>query len=118
MEHNLPARFTVHDALDLETLAQQFDTVVDSALFHVFSDEERLRYAGGPRRVIPPGGRYLMLCFSDRQPPGFGPRRVSRAEIEAVFADGWRIDEIEPATLEVTTGPAGVRAWRTSATRV
>jgi hypothetical protein len=59
-----------------------------------------------------------MICFSDRQPPGFGPRRVRRDEIEALFGDGWRIDAIEPATLEVTIDPAGVRAWRVSVTRV
>jgi hypothetical protein len=59
-----------------------------------------------------------MLCFSDRQPPGFGPRRVRRDEIEAIFGDGWRIDEITPATLEVTVDAAGVHGWRTAITRV
>jgi SAM-dependent methyltransferase/DNA-binding MarR family transcriptional regulator len=117
-ERNLTVRFTVHDALDLGALAEQFDTVIDSALFHVFGDDDRLRYAAGLRQVLPPGGRYFMLCFSDRQPPGFGPRRVRREEIEAIFGDGWRIDEIQPATLEVTRDPAGVRAWRAAITRV
>jgi SAM-dependent methyltransferase/DNA-binding MarR family transcriptional regulator len=116
-ERNLAVRFSVHDALDLGGLGEQFDTVLDSALFHVFSDDDRLRYVDGLRQVLPAGGRYFMLCFSDRQPPGFGPRRVRREEIEAAFADGWRIDEIEPATMEVTIDPAGVRAWRTAITR-
>lgn len=117
-ERGLSARFTVHDALDLPGLGERFDTVLDSALFHVFSDEDRARYARSLRDVVPPGGRYFMLCFSDRQPPGFGPRRVSQAEIEATFADGWRVDTIEPVTLEVTTDPSGVRAWRASLTRL
>jgi len=117
-ERNLAARFTVHDALDLGALAEQFDTVIDSALFHVFSDDDRLRYVAGLRQVLPAGGRYFMICFSDRQPPGFGPRRVRRDEIEAAFADGWRIDEIEPVTMDVTIDPAGVRAWRAAITRV
>lgn len=117
-ERNLPARFIVHDALDLGALASQFDTVIDSALFHIFNDEERQRYVGSLREVIPREGRYFMLCFSDRQPPGFGPRRVSREEIEATFADGWRIDEIKPATMDVTIDPAGVQAWRASITRI
>ncbi|HEX8005044.1 MAG TPA: class I SAM-dependent methyltransferase [Trebonia sp.] len=117
-ERKLPARFVVHNALDLGALALQFDTVIDSALFHIFTDEERLRYVSSLREVVPRGGRYFMLCFSDRQPPGFGPRRVSREEIETTFADGWRIDEITPATMDVTIDPAGVRAWRTSITRI
>jgi hypothetical protein len=41
---------------------------------------------------------------------------VSQAEIEATFADGWRVDAIEPVTLEVTMDPSGVRAWRASLT--
>jgi SAM-dependent methyltransferase len=116
-ERGLGVRFAVHSALDLGALGEQFDTVLDSALFHVFGDEERRRYVDSLRAVVPPGGRYFMLCFSDRQPPGFGPRRVSQAEIEAAFADGWRIDAIEPVTLEVTD-PAGVLAWRAALTRV
>lgn len=117
-ERGLAAEFSVHNALDLGTLAGRFDTVIDSALFHVFADDELPRYEAGLRRVLPAGGRYFMLCFSDRQPPGFGPRRVRQEEIEAVFGDGWRIDEIRPAILEVTAGPPGVQAWRTAVTRV
>jgi hypothetical protein len=33
-------------------------TVIDSALFHVFGDEDRIRYEAGLRQVIPAGGRY------------------------------------------------------------
>jgi SAM-dependent methyltransferase len=117
-ERGLGVTFIVHDALDLGALGTRFDTVLDSALFHVFSDEDRLRYVDSLRAVTTAGARYFMLCFSDRQPPGFGPRRVSRAEIEASFADGWRIDSIDPVTMEVTVDPAGVRAWLAALTRV
>jgi SAM-dependent methyltransferase len=116
-KRGLAAGFTVHDALDLATLGGQFETVIDSALFHVFTDDDLPRYEAGLRQVLPAGGRYLMLCLSDRQPPGFGPRRVRQDEIRAVFGDGWRIDEIRPATMEVTVDPAGARAWRTVITR-
>jgi hypothetical protein len=47
-------------------------TVIDSALFHVFGDEDRIRYEAGLRQVIPAGGRYLMLCFSDAVPLASG----------------------------------------------
>lgn len=117
-ERGLAARFAVHDALDLGSLGEQFDTVVDSALFHVFEDDDLPRYEAGLRQVLPVGGRYFLLCFSDRQPPGFGPRRVTQDEIKAVFGAGWRVDVIEPATLEVTVFPDGVQAWRASLTRV
>ena len=114
----LPARFAVHDALDLAGLGEQFDTVLDSALFHVFGDEDRVGYEASLRQVIPPGGRYFMLCFSERHPGGFGPRRVTQDEIRATFAAGWRIDAIDLVTLEVVILPDGVQAWRAALTRV
>src|SRR5262245_28452496 len=39
-ERGLAASFFVHDALDLASLNQQFDTVLDCGLFHVFTDED------------------------------------------------------------------------------
>ena len=116
-ERGVVARFLVHDALRLAELGEQFDTVLDCGLFHVFGDEDRARFVDSLSSVIPPGGRYFMLCFSDRQPPGYGPRRVSQDEIKASFADGWRVDAIDAATLEVNIDPAGVRAWLAAITR-
>lgn len=59
-----------------------------------------------------------MLAFSDQQPPGFGPHRASQAEIEAAFADGWRIDSLNRVTMDVTIDPNGVRAWLAAITQV
>lgn len=121
-ERGLAARFAVHDALDLGGLGEQpdgmrFDAVIDSALFHVLGDEERARYAASLRQVVPSGGRYFMICFSDRHPGRFGPRRVSQEEIRSAFADGWRVDAIDPVRLEITVNPEGVQAWRAALTR-
>ena len=43
-----------------------------------------------------------MLCFSENEPPDWGPRRVTQDEIRDVFADGWRVEAIEPADIKVT----------------
>src|SRR6478736_4938705 len=43
-ERGLTATFLVMDALDIRELPEVFDTVIDCGLFHVFSDEDRLRY--------------------------------------------------------------------------
>jgi hypothetical protein len=67
--------------------------------------------------VTAPGAHYHMMCFSDRQPGDWGPRRVSQAEIRSSFASGWRVESIEAATFDVTLDPAGVRAWRVAVTR-
>jgi SAM-dependent methyltransferase len=116
-ERRLEVRFLVWDALGLASLGEQFDTVLDSGLFHVFDDQERRRYVEALRAAVPPGGRYFMLCFSDRQPGELGPRRVREAEIRKAFAEGWRIDAIEPARMALTVDPKGAQAWRVALTR-
>jgi cyclopropane fatty-acyl-phospholipid synthase-like methyltransferase len=118
-DRGLTARFLVWDALRLAELGDrfEFDTVLDSGLFHVFADEDRPRFVDGLGMVVLPGGRYLMLCFSDRQPGVSGPRRVSQEEIRASFADGWRVDSIEPARFDLTHRPDGALAWLATITR-
>jgi SAM-dependent methyltransferase len=116
-DRDLNARFLVWDALRLPDLGEQFDMVLDSGLFHVFDDNNRAGFVASLGAVIPPGGRYYMLCFSDRQPGTFGPRRVSKAEIEAAFAPpAWRIDAIDAATMDTNMDDI-VQGWRASITR-
>ena len=116
-DRGLTARFLVGDALQLSDLDGQFDSVLDCGLFHVFEDGDRVRYVDSLRTVLPPGGHMYMLCFSDRQPGDWGPRRISRREIAASFTDGWQIDSVEPATIELNTRTAGVHAWHATITR-
>ena len=116
-DRGLAVRFMVWDALDLASLDERFDTVLDCGLFHLFGDADRIRYVDGLRAVVPAGGHYHMLCFSDLQPGVAGPRRVSQDEIRASFGEGWRVDEIRAATLEITVGPGRILAWLASVTR-
>jgi SAM-dependent methyltransferase len=116
-ERGLSARFLVWDALDLPGLGQQFDTVLDCGLFHVLDDDDRARFLVSLAGAVKPGGRYFMLCFSDRQPGDWGPRRITEAELRESFAERWRIDSLEPSTIEITLDPAGAQAWLAAMTR-
>jgi SAM-dependent methyltransferase len=116
-DRGLAVRFLEANALDLASLHEQFDTTLDCGLFHVFDDDDRRRFVDSLRAAIPVGGNYFMLCFSDRQPGDWGPRRVSQDEISGSFTDGWHVNSIEPSKIEVTIDPAGAQAWLVSATR-
>ena len=116
-DRGLTARFLVWDALQLSDLNEQFDNVTDCGLFHVFDDDDRVQYVDSLRAVLPPGGRIHMLCFSDRQPGDWGPRRVSQDEIKASFRDGWQVDSIEDSKIDINTNPNGALAWRVSISR-
>ena len=118
VERGLTATFLVMDALALKELPEVFDSVIDSGLFHVFSDDDRKRYVEGLAAVLKPGGRMFLLCFSDDEPGEQGPRRVSRTEIEVAFAQGWAVESIEPTRFEVrpdsndiSFSRGGPKAW-------
>lgn len=115
---SLDARFEVWDALDLPAFGEQFDTVLDCGLFHGFDDDDRAQFVASLGAVVVPGGRYFLLCFSDRQPGDWGPRRVRREELEHCFAEGWQIDSIEDSVLEITLDPEGARSWLAAFTKV
>jgi len=110
--------FRVADALGLAESDERFATVLDCGLFHVFSDDDRRRYVGGLANVLEPGGRLLLMCFSDAEPGTEGPRRVSQQELCDAFADGWEIECLEPARFAVnpnftgaTFSEGGPKAW-------
>jgi 2-polyprenyl-3-methyl-5-hydroxy-6-metoxy-1,4-benzoquinol methylase len=116
-ERGLTVHFLVMDALDHARLARKFDTATDSGLFHTLSDEDRPVFVDSLAAVLSPGGKYFMLCFSDLEPGGFGPRRISRQEIRDSFREGWAINYIRPAVLESRTRAEGPRAWLSSITK-
>jgi len=113
-ERDLPVTFLVLDAFHLDSLGRTFDTVIDSGLFHTLSDPDRPRFVRSLAAVLKPGGSYFMLAFSDLEPAGYGPRRISQQEIRDTFSDGWRINEIRAAAFESNTRPEGSRAWLSS----
>lgn len=120
-ERGVRAWFEIADALDLGSLGRTFDVAIDFGLFHVFSDADRVPLERGLRAILRPGARYFFMCFSDEQPGDMGPRRVSRAEIHATFAVGWRIDSIvgEHFAIRDRSGfSSPPRAWLASLTRL
>lgn len=117
-ERGLPVRFLVKSVLTLDKWDERFATVIDSGLFHVFSDGDRRRYVAGLTHVVKPDGRLFLFCFSDEEPGTEGPRRVSRQELHDAFANGWEIGSLEPARFEpnpkatgFTFSPGGPKAW-------
>jgi SAM-dependent methyltransferase len=115
------ARFEVADALKLGELGLSFVTIIDSGLFHVFDGENRVRYVTSLASVLRPGGRLYLMCFSDRQPGMFGPRRVSQDELRSAFADGWTIVAIEAEAFALNRGAFGIataQAWLATVSRV
>lgn len=89
------ATFVLADALHPDDL-RGFDTVLDSALFHIFDTDDQDRYADALRGVLVTGGRVVLLGLAPG--PAFGPE-VTDDEIRTAFTrPGWALEEIRPST--------------------
>ncbi len=116
---NLKAEFHIGNALDSDFRSDLFDYVIDSGLFHTFTDKERRVYAGQISRVLLKGGSYFMLCFSDKEPTNWGgPRRVTKTEIEDTFSPLFKINYIRDALFTTRIHDKGGKAYLTSATKI
>jgi cyclopropane fatty-acyl-phospholipid synthase-like methyltransferase len=110
----LTVHFLVLNARDLTTLDRKFDTITDSGFFHTLTDEDRSVYVDNLAAILSPAGKYFMLCFSEREPGGYGPRRITESEIRDSFRTGWSIHYIRPAIFESHTRAGGSQAWLSS----
>jgi cyclopropane fatty-acyl-phospholipid synthase-like methyltransferase len=117
-ERGLTVTFLVQDTLNLREIGRTFDTVIDIGLFHTLSDLDRPRFVRALSAVLRPDGNYFMLAFSELEPSGYGPRRITQQEIRDTFSDGWRIEEIRAAVFESRTRPQGSRAWLSSILKI
>jgi 2-polyprenyl-3-methyl-5-hydroxy-6-metoxy-1,4-benzoquinol methylase len=126
--NGVPARFEVADAMNLAD-QPQYDTIVDSALFHIFDDTDRPKYVASLRNACRPGGVVHVLALSEAG-RGFGPQ-VSGETIRDAFSHGWKLEDLQPTTYrgvvtEVHTQqiglPIGTRvdepAWLATVRRV
>ncbi len=118
-ERKLKVEFQAGNALSLEFKDGVFDDVIDSGLFHTFNDNDRHVYAREIARVLVTGGRYFMLCFSDKEPTEWGgPRRIRKEEIETTFSPLFTINYIRDASFATRFHTKGGKAYLISATKI
>lgn len=111
------ARFAVADAMRLEP--GRYDTILDSALFHIFDDADRARYVASLHAACRPGGYVYVLALSD-EGASIGPE-VSEATVRTAFADGWELEDLARTVYRGVTGPGeqdDFPAWLARARRV
>jgi SAM-dependent methyltransferase len=105
------AEFLLADALALGELGRNWDSALDCGVFHVFEDPERELYVSSLASALRPGAVLHLMCFSERQPGPYGPRRVTQAELRGSFADGWEVSQIVAALFETLLPVGPAQAW-------
>ena len=103
--------FAVCDVRSLPFSDDAFDTALDSGLFHVFSDDGKATYARRLRAVVRLGGLFHVIVWSEQQPGGEGPARVSRAQLRRYFAEGWDCLGMKAGVYETVIHGRGAKAW-------
>jgi SAM-dependent methyltransferase len=111
------ARFVAGSALDLLSLEETFDTVIDSGLLHVLSNADRARLVAGLHAVLRPGGYLHLLAFNEHA-TWPGPRRLTQTEIRTTFEQGWEVEAISTSRFEVVDASGGAEAWLASVRRL
>jgi SAM-dependent methyltransferase len=94
--------FVVGDATKLEGLDGRFDTVLDSALYHCLSEEQRYAYMAALHRVTRPGARLHLICFDDRLP---APFRVTEASLRETVGTKFRITSLRSGVYDSSMRP-------------
>lgn len=106
-DRGMTVTFLRADVTTMAGVPAKFDTVLDSALYHCLSDEQRSAYAEALWRVTVPGARLHLFCFSDVDNEGFGlPVKVSQDDLRLHLGKRWHIESIDPAdyTTAMTVG--------------
>lgn len=112
--------FQVADATVLDGFEGRFETVVDSAFYHVFLDDQQAqtRYAQALHRATTPGARLFMFELGRHNVNGLQFDGLPGDNFERVFGpSGWRVDYVgtstyvgvfRPETLEFLTNMMSV----------
>ena len=115
---NVRCTFVVADLLgDLHEIPDTFDFAYDWEVLHHIFPEEREKYVGNVHRLLLPHGRYLSVCFSEKDPQfgGSGKYRKtpigttlyfsSEEELRDLFAPFFRILNLTTREIPGQYGP-------------
>jgi len=74
--------FLVADLLgNLEGIPEGFDFACDWELLHHIFPEDWEKYAGNVHRLLRPGGKYLSVCFSEKDPQFGGTGKIRKTPL-------------------------------------
>lgn len=99
--------FKVGDVLSLKPAPASQALVFDRGCFHFLSPAGRQEYRALVHAALAAGGLLFVKTFSDKEPPGVGPKRFTLAELKESFSPGFTPLETGESLFE---GPAKAKA--------
>jgi SAM-dependent methyltransferase len=104
-ERKSPAEFHVADITTLSGFDGQFNTVIDSTLFHSMPVESRSSYLAAIARSAAPGAVLHILVFRREAvfPADVSPNGVDEQELRDAVGAHWRVDRVSEPTIAART---------------
>lgn len=99
------ARFAIMDALRPDDRLGPFDTVLDSALFHLFDAGDQARYADALAGLVRQGGTVHVLALAVTGGREFGPVIEASAITDAFTAPDWAVEDVTAGTYRGVVSP-------------
>lgn len=91
-QRKLACAYRVGNVLNL-SFEEPFDLVFDRGCFHHIPAGDKPKYAETVKRLLRPGGKFLLLCFSDKNPPY--EKNLTKEDIRGFFGRDFRIHFIK-----------------------
>ncbi len=105
-KNGVTGRFVAADILGgLPEITETFDFAYDWSLLHHVFPENRKRYVETVHRLLAPGGKYLSVCFSEKDTGfgGIGRFRTTSIGTVLYFSSEGELRELFEPYFEVTT---------------
>jgi SAM-dependent methyltransferase len=100
--------FRVEDVLKLSSPASTATFVNDRGCFHTLAPRDRQTYVDRVFAVLAAGGQLFLRTFSENEPPGPGPHRFTRQELEDLFSVRFEFLEFSEGVFD---GPKKPKAY-------
>jgi len=91
-KRNVSCVYRVGDVLQ-PPFRELFSFIFDRGCFHHLSNEDKLKYVDTVKKLLRPGGKFFLLCFSDKNPPF--EKNLTREDIQGYFGRDFRIHFIK-----------------------
>lgn len=93
--------FVVGDVFNMPFKDESFKFVNDNGCLHLLDKKGWKKFIKEVYRVMKIGGKFLLKCFSDKEPPNPKiPYRLSKEEIREYFLPLFDIQYIKPVEIE------------------
>ncbi len=107
-------RFFQGSVADLSFLDDPYDLAIDVGCMHALSDEGRIGYRDGLKRLLTDGATFLLFAqLRGEQDEGEdgGPNGILETAVSTLFADGFTVERVERGATKMPDKPAWESAW-------